>query len=447
MINLLIFLGLIAYLFVATVRRSAAAIAAVLCMFTLEQWGQFAHQFFVQHRTLANYLTGSIVMLGVILGILRGKRLFSHYPPLGISVIGFYFFAFISTLWAPSPEDSFSYWVRHAPFIVTYVILCPLLFTNTNDLREAYKHLIVVGSILVVLLLFVAKWDGRSIVLGSAEGELIGNPLAVAQMAGYLALPAVLLRGPRKLFWIAGKALILSLCVALIIKSGSRGQLLAVIVVCVAMWPLSYQIKNPMQFTIAIILLAAFGIVIEWTLEFFWGGGERWSQDQMGKDVQGRLDMGIALLSAWRHGTILTLFCGLGNSAAYKIVGSYPHNMFIEVLGEEGIIGLVWLLFILIYVLRSAVSMHTLLRNNKEDEGVYSVLLGMFLVAFILSMKQGSMIGNSEFFMFAIMIGKYRRLTASKILQGLRKNASTIKTRTKQTIISAHMTRPMPRTR
>ena len=67
--------------------------------------------------------------------------------------------------------------------------------------------------------------------------------------------------------------------------------------------------------------------------------------------------------------------------------------------------------------MRSVARTYKEVRHNEENRSILIVLCLMFIYVFILSMKQGSMIGNLDLFMFAIMLGKFERITFNRLME------------------------------
>src|SRR5688500_12257846 len=105
MIGLSVYIAIAGGLFIALWRYPAVALAGVLCMFGLEQWGQATTTFFAQHQTATNYLIGGILVIALaVQGIKRGFRIFSDYPFIGWLTLALFLYAFISTQWTPRPD-------------------------------------------------------------------------------------------------------------------------------------------------------------------------------------------------------------------------------------------------------------------------------------------------------------------------------------------------------
>jgi hypothetical protein len=150
--------------------------------------------------------------------------------------------------------------------------------------------------------------------------------------------------------------------------------------------------------------------------------------------------MADKLLHHWlnaSNGDPTVLLIGLGNSASFsqRIIGFYPHMMVPEILGEEGLLGLgffcsaVWMS---IYTTRSA---YRLSIEDPVQRGILATLAASFTFAFLLSFKQGSLVGYSaELFSFAILIERQTRLLVSA--KRVQVEKETIRPQPKPVIVS-----------
>ncbi|MDF0651193.1 MAG: hypothetical protein P0121_06955 [Nitrospira sp.] len=421
-------LGLAAYviivsgLFFAIWKRPAVALAGVLCMFGLEQWGQATTPFFAQHQTITNLILGILLVLALAVQFFQhGPRLFSEYPLLGWLTISFFLYAFLSTQWAPRPDLSLKLWGHAWPYVVTLVVLAPLIIREPRDLESANQALLVIGGALTLLLLFFVKWEGRQIILG----EEAGNPLAVAVMAGMVILVALLADPWKgKKLWLPLKWILVVLCLSLIVRSGSRGQLFSVLLVALLCWPLSHGLSNAKQFGILAFLVVFVGVTTNYALREFWAeeqsyyaGGNRWSGKAMEGAMVGRLTDAVMLVDR-AYQSADTIIFGLGNSAAWdpRILGIYPHFVPLEILAEEGLIGFGLFVFVLLATVTTAIRCYRDTMEKPETRPLFAGLLALFFFTFLLSLKQGSLLGNLDPFMFAILLGRFR-LFLARILE------------------------------
>jgi hypothetical protein len=416
MIGLSAYAAIAGGLFIALWKYPAVALAGVLCMFGLEQWGQASTTYFAQHHTATNYLIGGILVLALLVqGAKKGLSLLAGYPLVGWLTLALFLYAFASAQWAPRSDISLDLWASRWPSVITFIVLSPLLITQTRDLQATNIGILVFGGFLTILLLFFVEWEHRRIVLGHE----LGNPLAVSTMAAMVVFTAVLADPwPESRWWAAIKWALVALCLALIVRSGSRGQLLGVIAISAVCWPISRRIENLKQFLGWICLLIFLSGITIWSLQRFWAeretyyaGGSRWSDQAMEGAMSGRFDNAIFLVQQC-YRSVETIIFGLGNSASFdpRILGIYPHFVPLEILAEEGLIGFALFGLVLYATVRNAFKCLSQLNTAPVDRKMFSALLALFLFTALLSLKQGSLLGNLEPFMFAIILGKHSKI-------------------------------------
>ena len=137
MIGLSVYVAIAGGLFIALWKYPAVALAGVLCMFGLEQWGQATTPFFAQHHTVTNYLIGGILVLALMVqGAKKGFSLLAGYPPVGWLTLALFLYAFASAQWAPRSDISLDLWASRWPYLITIVVLSPLLITQSRDLTD-----------------------------------------------------------------------------------------------------------------------------------------------------------------------------------------------------------------------------------------------------------------------------------------------------------------------
>src|SRR5262249_30348405 len=133
-------------------------------------------------------------------------------------------------------------------------------------------------------------------------------------------------------------AVFIPICVALILRSGSRGQLIATGIAVLVALPIAFPLRGARS--IAGMLLA--GIFVAgmgwWASSLVEVDTSRWAGEQAMGDVTGRFANALTLLQA-SSSHFLTMIFGLGNSSAFKLLGVYPHITGLEVIAEEGILG------------------------------------------------------------------------------------------------------------
>jgi hypothetical protein len=298
------------------------------------------------------------------------------------------------------------------PYLATFVVLVPLVIHETEDLRIALNWLLGVGGTLVLVLLIFGHWGLRGLSLGTSSLEQETNPLALAGLGGTVAAAAMLLRPQRISFLTWPLRLVLvSAGLLLIVRSESRGQLVAVLAAMLLMLPFSVKFASLRGVTAALVGCVVVIAALNYAFSMFSAShenAERWSQSTNTADATVRFEMIGKLLSASSQSGATLLF-GLGNSASWDpdINGIYPHNVPMEVLGEEGVVG--FLLYLAICVSALSALIRALLSSDERDRPVIAASGAGFLFFLLISLKQGNMIGSVEFFMYSILLVRLSR--------------------------------------
>ena len=69
---------------------------------------------------------------------------------------------------------------------------------------------------------------------------------------------------------------------------------------------------------------------------------ERFSTEELLTGFRtGRLNPSTVMLEEYLAGGFFELFLGLGSESSYRIIGTYPHVVVVQVLTEQGVIGAV----------------------------------------------------------------------------------------------------------
>lgn len=411
---ILIYALLMGGLALAAMRWPAAALGVVLCMYGIEQWAQSQSYFFVAHQTLNNYVTGTIVLIGLASKMMRGEHVLRNYPAVGWVVFSLFLLSLMSITWSVYTDGTIDQWRKHWPYVVMIVALCPLLVVEPRDLREGLLFAMILGAVVLTALFFSSEATARFIRLqgGVGVGSMAdkGNPLAIATLAGHVVLLAILLNfsGVGRILQV-GRWAIVVIGLIMSVKSGSRGQLFALLTALLIFLPISRRIKNIKGFAgvaTAVILVA---IAALWAHDQF-AEYNRWQWDTMVESYAGgRLDTSATLLGHWITSSPLHWLVGLGSSASYDetILGIYPHLVMAEVLAEEGLIGFVLLWAIVILAYKSIAKAYPYAMPYPDARGVTAAIGALFLFEVILSFKQGSMLGNPFAFAFAIIAGRF----------------------------------------
>ncbi len=414
----LIALALVA-IFIAAWRVPPVALGVILAMYGIEQFAQSVSPFYVQHARLINIFIGVTALVAFYRRHRKSHFQRLSYGDVGLLAIVLYLYALMSTLWSPISSESLAYYLAAAPYVILYVFVAPLLVSNTKDLEKGFEALVYIGIAASVLLLFFAEWDGRGVVVAGNEGEewASSNPLASSEMAGYVALAAFFMPRENKEKWwdyLRWGAVVLSVMLA--VRSGSRGQTIFMLLSLALFYPLRQRF-NIKTFASMLVAAAFVGLVLVYSLDAYWGGVEnsRWEGEAMDEAVYERAEIASDLMASWWKGGAATFIFGLGNSASFDpdVAGYYPHIVPVEVLGEEGLLGLIIYLVMLVMTGRSFMKVMGMKSDRHRQLGV--ALGAMFFFSFLLSLKQGALLSSTSVALFATLIGKWRYITATSI--------------------------------
>lgn len=420
--GILSYIAILGLLALWSLKRPAVALTAIICMYSLEQWGQSSVPFLLTHRSFTNIAVGVIVLIAVMNTFLLKSKVKFLFTEVSIAIYALFIYAYISTYWSPAGDIAASLWRSSFPYIVTIVVFGPYLINTHFDIKRFTNSLMVVGPPLACFLMFFVEWQNRRILLGgtSYHDGLLGNPLTIGTFASILLIVCFFMVVDRYIkIQVLMRVVVAVLAVALIVTSGARGQLFAVIVVAYLFLPLIYRIRNVETFLgVGFVLLVMTALIFIAVIQT---GGDniRWSSDEIVAAAGGRFNASLTMISHWYNSGIYTV-AGLGNSASYSVLGIYPHNVMSEVLSEEGLIGICIYFFILI---RSGIAVKRCVDysgTDKKSRRDIALIGGLFLFSFIISLKQGSMLFNPYFFMFAIIISRYEKLMRYNILKSSR---------------------------
>jgi hypothetical protein len=406
-----LFAGIIAFLLWRSLKNPTVAIAGTFCLFGLEQWGQAKIPFLAAHGAFTNFAIGALLAISLGVQVMSGRVRLKDYPAVGYLVILLLVYAYASSLWAPRAELSAAQWVTGWPYLVCFVFIAPLLLVDTKGATAMLSTFVIVGTIVITMLLFFVKWQSRFVVIESGSLIELGNPLATAQMAGNVMLVAILCRYVRPIEpWVVLRWVVVAACIALTVKTGSRGQVLTLLIVLAVFWPMTGRNLAIWPTLGALVGVVVLGLGFSFAVQEYWGSNDvRWSEDKILSDAGGRWDMASRLLSAWWGGGPVTILAGLGNSAAFdsRIVGFYPHILTLEILAEEGLFGLLMFMAFLVIGAKEFKSAYRHAKDSPEERGILVTLAAMFTYAFLLSFKQGNLVGNVDVWMVGIFLAKY----------------------------------------
>jgi|APTNR8051073442_1049403.scaffolds.fasta_scaffold08532_4 hypothetical protein len=415
--------SLLAVMVVLAIGLPATGLTTYFCMYVLDQWASASLPFFAQRPWLINTVVALIVFLSVFCAWMKEKNLRLIGGAVHVSVIAFLLYAAISITWSPVPKAAMQSWINAGPKLLIGVLFVPILITSTKDLYRALNIFVVVALMILSGIMLFADWSYRSFTLPEGTGEEVRLPLALAVFCGLAFLTSLLMtphKGLSRMFLLA-RIVVAVLAVVVCFRTGSRGQLLAMIAALMIFLPLSLGYKHG-RGLFAGILLVPIGILVIYLIAFanpdlFFVGHDshRWSVEKLNLEEGDRLAMSLRLLDVWMHHPS-AIFIGLGNSASFdpNILGIYPHNVYVEVLAEEGFAGLIAFSLIIFMVIKRFFSLYADPTLGVQEQKMLALFGALLTYEMLLCLKQGSMIGHANLWMYIIIIERLYLLVREK---------------------------------
>jgi len=397
-------------LMVRVFRQPGIAAALVWSMIVLEAVVQQGNAFLTQNGKLMNIAVGASAAGAALFAVL-GRRYRGVQIPTQVWLYGVLTgFCLLSVIWSVSPESTIARRNISLPYIVAFGFLAPMCVFNEKQLAVAIKTTIYFGAL--VLLADVFSNHGRRGIVLATEGTktLEANPLAAASYAGYVGIASLFSIWGKKLFSVNSlvKAGIILICLIAMVKSGSRGQLIAFSLVSTVWLPIMTRSTSRKSIAISIVafIAALFLSVLAVYLVAQLGLTNRWDLQRLALDNESRLQFGLLMLRENLEAGPAYWIFGLGNSASFKYLGTYPHNVYLEIIAEEGLVGTLLFGAIIVISLRQGYRMMQSTRLTGDGRLNHAILMAIFSFNLILAVKQGSLLGSSSsVFCLAMTIG------------------------------------------
>lgn len=419
MLGIGVYLGIVGTLAAWCLARPSVILSMIFLLFALDQWGFALASGYLPSSAFTNYLVAGMTAFAIIILFMFGKPHRLLGGPAFWLVVALFTYALMSTLWVTVPGKALSIWAVNFQYLVVFILGAPLLIQEIDDLEVPMRALLLLGTPFIFCLNFMLEWGYRGFIV---NGEVTRLPLALAQYGGYMMIVGALF-GPKHGYWVLLRIAAVALGALLIVKTGARGQFISAVLCGAVLFGLGRSGFSPIKLVLATAFAAVFVVIAYFgaisymksdpTLQATAG---RWSIDRLTEDYGGRSIRVLrieAMLEAWMDspGTMLV---GLGNSASYdpnitdctSPIGCYPHNLPIEILTEEGLIGLGLYLALILYVGIAALRAISDSSVDDEHKGALKVLFAFMIFELILSLKQGSLLGNWRFFLFAILLDR-----------------------------------------
>jgi hypothetical protein len=388
----------------------------VIMMFPLEQLLQAYIPFLAAHRTFVNIAIGLMTIFGIVTRLGRRDHIGQTYlNPVMLLVLALYVTWLVGATFSPAGAQAYEVVSFSLPYLCLLVVLLPLLIVDLPEFRRMTTGYMVLGTAIAILIIanpMSSYHSGRlSLDLGMVGGHIRerGNPLALGELGGSMALIAALIRpmSATTLFTLVRIAAFVA-GFGLAIGSGSRGQVLAAGIAGVLFYPMSRRLANPKQFVINSI---GFGVLVLGLFAVFklfvgYENRERWEVWGMLRDTMLRMDMVWELFAAFLASPG-NWPLGLG-TAAYSVIGGsrhadYVHNVAAEILCEHGLVGFTLFLLIVGLTFKCGFRVWSIYREDPVMRATAAVLAAMCFYALLLALKQGSISSGAPFYWWLVL--------------------------------------------
>ncbi|MBM4100493.1 MAG: hypothetical protein FJ260_11220, partial [Planctomycetes bacterium] len=231
----------------ASLVSGAWAAAFSFTLFPLQQLLWSASPIFLSNRTLPNFVVAGAVGLGLLKQVLAKKASFTGaVNPVSLASLGLYAWAAVTLIWTRAPESGTEMVIQGLPYVLLMIVIVPLTLPSLDDVANMRTALLFMGTVVLGAITIspdFTYWGGRLVFQFNSESRT--NPLVIGELGGLVMLAAVLWppgeRGP-------GGGLLRAVAglmgIVAILQSGSRGQMLGAIVICVAAIPLARPVLS-----------------------------------------------------------------------------------------------------------------------------------------------------------------------------------------------------------
>lgn len=265
------------------------------------------------------------------------------------------------------------------------LVAAVLAATTFADTARGATQFVTLGAVTSVVLAAMVFLTGVTTVTGRISLEGL-NPIGVARAAAVGAVTLVLwltaggIRGPLRRLAVVASAV---MCLGATVITGSRGPLLAAMVAVLLGGLLVLKAKGARGAWLAVCaLLAALAAVLGFVAP---EAGAQWATD---RGDSGRLVLyarAVELIRTHPEGV------GWGNfaEASGSAVHLYPHNLYLEVGAEGGVIAL------LAFVLLTLVALHwsaTLYLRSRTSTDL--LVFGIYVYALVNAQFSSDIVGN-----------------------------------------------------
>jgi len=352
--------------------------------------------------------------------LLLTKRRPLRFDSLDVLFACFFFWFFVSYAISATGNEAAYIKVTYAPLLVLAPYLGVRVLASEARLRKFFDYCVLAG-IVAILPAYYELFRGH-VFAGNARfamytfGEGGGNPIAFGIVFAILVLFAFvrMLEDRRH----GGRYAVVALASAyLVLRSGSRGALLSLLVTVAFYVVFLAKMKPSVRIAVivAVVSLVAIGFMAlpKSTTQFYQYSLSTEARTEEASSVYRRLRFWQQALDDFKRSPITGV--GTGNSVGGS---GFPHNILLEVLAEHGLVGFVLFGGMCFLTLRKAM---VFLKYEKSRELILTGRLSLLLFVYFLAeaMFSGYITRQVQLFMSMALIASLPGLKLSaRLSQG-----------------------------
>jgi hypothetical protein len=371
----------------------------------LDQLATISSTYFQRNGSIINFVIAGIIGVAFVRSLFNRESVPWRSKGITLSLWLLMAYTGLSLMWSPSFQKGSQYWLKQGlPYFILLMVILPYVLTSLQKTYDAIRLVQLLALGFVAYFVFGVEWGLRGLAIEPrvlATGEIVTetSSLSLGEMGASLVVISGLLWTDKSLVWRVLRVFGVILGLAIAAKSGSRGQFFFALIAVTFCMPFMISVRKLItpKTVVAVPLLA---VALFFVSSFLISSESKFNQNrfeqgQIEDSYAVRLNMCAKLLEkAWEE-PVSTIF-GLGNSASFhhEVVGFYPHNIPLEILGEEGLLGFVLFMGLLACSGVAVVRLWTM-NLPPEVRSAIGVLFGMLLLQFLISLKQGSLITSA----------------------------------------------------
>ena len=350
------------------------------------------------------------------LWILAREGIYTRAVPLLMAYVLFLAWPTFSMWWTPSHLLAHRYLIYYWSIDLWFIVVGSLIFAHNRERATRFLLVLLTLSLVVAVAgcaVYVVKGDFRFAFKDTGPTRLYNNwgyAVTAGAIVAFVATTRSRLLSLKQMFFAVG----FFLCVFFLLIASSRGALLSSVAACAVGLAIGLPelgrgtIKVPKALVIALGLVGLMTAYIVYAIDT---GGSFHTFDRFQKlfsDAQdpsmmqgpNRFAYYAAAVDFWFRAPLLGNGVGSFSHMFYgmDIVGAQPHNIFLELLTDDGLVGLGLFLLFLYMGLR-----HLSFRRLRDDALYLSVFL-LFVSRWVEAMYSQELSAQSPMFLFLAIL-------------------------------------------